>query len=152
MERQLSNQTQLLGVIWLLLILVNFHWSEKNTVIRPSYKRFKGGIAFFPLNIGDHVMIEDDCVIIAASIGSYVHIGKNCVISRRCILKDCCLILDGSVLAPDTVVPPFTVFGGTPATFMYELPESFQELQRQRSIGYYDSMQLKSTETKEVTA
>jgi len=89
-------------------------------------------------------MIEDDCVIVAASIGSYVHIEKNCVISRRCILKDCCFILEGSILAPDTVVPPFTVFGGTPATFQYELPESFQEVQRQRSIGFYDAMQLKA--------
>jgi len=121
----------------------------ENTVIRPSYKRFKGLIAFFPLNIGDHVMIEDDCVIVAASIGSYVHIGKNCVISRRCILKDCCYILEGSVLAPDTVVPPFTVFGGIPATFQYELPESFQEVQRQRSVGFYDAMQLKTQTTQE---
>eukprot|EP01118_Nematostelium_gracile_P007915 TRINITY_DN2599_c0_g1_i1.p1 TRINITY_DN2599_c0_g1~~TRINITY_DN2599_c0_g1_i1.p1 ORF type:complete len:189 (-),score=28.95 TRINITY_DN2599_c0_g1_i1:12-578(-) len=116
----------------------------ENTVIRPSYKRFKGGIAFFPLNIGDHVMIEDDCVITATSIGSYVHIGKGSVISRRCILKECCVILEGSVLPPDTVVPPFTVFGGVPARYQYELPESFQEVQKQRSVGYYDSMVLKT--------
>ncbi|KAG7239493.1 hypothetical protein INR49_028964 [Caranx melampygus] len=33
-----------------------------------------------PLHIGDHVFIEEDCVVNAAQIGSYVHIGKNCVI------------------------------------------------------------------------
>ena len=37
-------------------------------------------VAFFPLHIGDHVFIEEDCVVNAAQIGSYVHIGKNCVI------------------------------------------------------------------------
>lgn len=37
-------------------------------------------MAFFPLHIGDHVFIEEDCVVNAAQIGSYVHIGKNCVI------------------------------------------------------------------------
>lgn len=37
-------------------------------------------VAFFPLHIGDHVIIEEDCVINAAQVGSYVHIGKNCVI------------------------------------------------------------------------
>ena len=37
-------------------------------------------VAFFPLHIGDHVLIEEDSVVNAAQIGSYVHIGKNCVI------------------------------------------------------------------------
>ena len=39
---------------------------------------FRG--AFFPLHIGDHVIIEEDSIINAAQIGSYVYIGKNCVI------------------------------------------------------------------------
>lgn len=30
--------------------------------------------------IGDNVMIEEDTIINAASIGSYVHIGKDCFI------------------------------------------------------------------------
>lgn len=37
-------------------------------------------VAFFPLHIGDHVFIEEDTIVNAAQIGSYVHIGKNCVI------------------------------------------------------------------------
>lgn len=37
-------------------------------------------VAFFPLHIGDHVMIEEDCIVNAAQLGSYVYIGKNCVI------------------------------------------------------------------------
>lgn len=37
-------------------------------------------MAFFPLHIGDNVLIEEDCVVNAAQIGSYVHIGKNCII------------------------------------------------------------------------
>ena len=40
-------------------------------------------VAFFPLHIGDHVIIEEDCVINAAQVGSYVHIGKNCVIVSK---------------------------------------------------------------------
>lgn len=36
--------------------------------------------AFFPIHIGDYVYIEDDCVINAASIGNFVHIGKGAVI------------------------------------------------------------------------
>lgn len=83
------------------------------------------GIVFFPLTIGDHVMIEENCVVQAASIGSFVHIGKNCIIvlsivallikqAKRCILKDCCRIEDNTVLAPDTVVAPRSVMSGSP--------------------------------------
>ncbi|XP_044308556.1 dynactin subunit 5 isoform X2 [Varanus komodoensis] len=55
---------------------------KSRSVIRPPFKKFSKGVAFFPLHIGDHVFIEEDCVVNAAQIGSYVHIGKNCVIVR----------------------------------------------------------------------
>jgi len=54
----------------------------ENTVLRPSYKRSKGGIFFLPLKIGDFVEIGEDCVVCAACIGSNVKIGKNCIIVR----------------------------------------------------------------------
>uniref|UniRef100_A0A8C2S9E6 Dynactin subunit 5 n=1 Tax=Capra hircus TaxID=9925 RepID=A0A8C2S9E6_CAPHI len=54
---------------------------KSRSVIRPPFKKFSKGVAFFPLHIGDHVFIEEDCVVNAAQIGSYVHVGKNCVIS-----------------------------------------------------------------------
>lgn len=53
---------------------------SKNAVIRPPFKQFSKGVAFFPLHIGDHVYIGENSVISAASIGSYVYIGKNVVI------------------------------------------------------------------------
>lgn len=53
---------------------------SKNSVIRPPFKQFSKGVAFFPLHIGDHVFIGENSVISAASIGSYVYIGKDVVI------------------------------------------------------------------------
>ncbi len=41
---------------------------------------FAASVAFFPINIGDFAVIEDDCVVNAANIGSYVHIGKGAII------------------------------------------------------------------------
>eukprot|EP00743_Colponemidia_sp_Colp-15_P007651 GILK01008281.1.p1 GENE.GILK01008281.1~~GILK01008281.1.p1 ORF type:complete len:192 (+),score=2.78 GILK01008281.1:42-617(+) len=113
----------------------------ENAVLRPPYKRFKGGFAFFPLTIGDNVFIESHSVINAASIGSNVMIGAGCVISKRCILKDNCRILPGTVLAPDTVVPPFAVFGGCPGRYIGELPESVAEMHRAHSSSYYKRFQ-----------
>ncbi|XP_065185166.1 dynactin subunit 5-like [Sycon ciliatum] len=107
------------------------------SVIRPPFKKFSKGVAFFPLHIGDHVFIEEDSVVAAAKIGSFVHIGKKCVIGRRSVLKDCCKILDGTVLAPETVVPPFTIFGGSPGRCVGELPECTQEVMTDTTRSYY---------------
>lgn len=52
----------------------------KNSVIRPPYKQFSKGIAFFPMHIGDHVFIGEGAVVAAATIGSFVYIGKNAII------------------------------------------------------------------------
>ena len=41
---------------------------------------FDFSVAFFPLHIGDHVFIDEGSIVNAAQVGSYVHIGKNCVI------------------------------------------------------------------------
>ena len=70
------------------------------------------------------VIHESSFVHPLAAVTGNVIIGKNCVIGQRCILKDNCKIQDGSILAPDTVVPPYTVFGGQPATYLGDLPES----------------------------
>ena len=47
-----------------------------------------------------------DCVWVAVSIGSYVHIGRNSVIGQSCVIKDCCYIMPDSVVTPDTIIPP----------------------------------------------
>lgn len=47
---------------------------------------------------------------------------------RFVIIKDCAKIADGAVVAPGTVVPSMTVFGGQPAKFVSELPETWPEL------------------------
>ncbi|XP_071797419.1 dynactin subunit 5-like [Asterias amurensis] len=109
----------------------------QRTVIRPPFKKFSKGVAFFPLHIGDHVFIDEDCVVNAGQVGSYVHIGKNCVIGRKCVLKDCCAIADNTYLPPETVVPPFTLVSGSPGVVSGELPECTQDLMIDVTRGYY---------------
>ncbi|KAL7641047.1 UNVERIFIED_CONTAM: hypothetical protein RMT77_008184 [Armadillidium vulgare] len=110
---------------------------NSKAVIRPPFKKFSKGVAFFPLHIGDHVYIGEGSVVNAATLGSYVYIGKNCVIGRRCILKDCCMIADNSVLPPETVVPPFAIYSGSPATHTGELPEATQDLMTDYTKSIY---------------
>lgn len=101
---------------------------SKNAIIRPPFKKFSRGVAFFPLTMGDHVFVGERAVVNAAIVGSYIYIGKNAVIGRRCVLKDCCYIEDGAVVPPETVVPSFTRFAGNPAKCVEDLPECTLDL------------------------
>lgn len=49
-------------------------------IIRPSHNRKKGVLRYDKLKIGSHVFIDKGSIIQADSIGSNVHIGKNCII------------------------------------------------------------------------
>jgi len=55
----------------MLMIVSSLHCMTQTVVVR---------VAFFPLHIGDHVIVEEGTIVNAAQVGSYVHIGKNCVI------------------------------------------------------------------------
>ena len=44
-------------------------------------------VKFIPLQIGDYVIIEQNSIISAAKIGSFVNIGKNCIIVYVYIYK-----------------------------------------------------------------
>ncbi|XP_063899955.1 dynactin subunit 5-like [Zophobas morio] len=109
----------------------------QGTVIRPPYKRFKKGVAFSPLVIGDFVTIEDGCVIQASFIGSYVKIGRNCIVGQRCVLKDCCELKDDTTLPSDSVVPPFTLYGGSPGIQKGNLTGATEELRKEESRSFY---------------
>lgn len=110
---------------------------KSRSVIRPPFKKFSKGAAFFPSVIGNHVFIEEDCVINSQQIGSYVHIGKNCIIGKRAVLKDCCTIADNTVIPPETVVPPFCVYAGSPGRCVDQLPECIVDLMVDATTQYY---------------
>ncbi|XP_066595775.1 dynactin subunit 5 [Prorops nasuta] len=110
---------------------------SKNAVIRPPFKKFSKGVAFFPLAMGDHVFVGERAIINAALIGSYVYIGKNAIVGRKAILKDCCYIEDGAVIPPEAIVPSFTRYAGSPAKFVEDLPECTPELMLDFTKNYY---------------
>ncbi|XP_063703491.1 dynactin subunit 5-like [Culicoides brevitarsis] len=114
----------------------------KGAVVRPPFKQFSKGVAFFPLNIGDHVFIGEGSILSPASIGSFVFIGKNVVIGRRCILKDCCIIEDGAILPPETTVASYmrfkadgTIEGGQGSA---HVPLAMQDLMIEYTKSYYE--------------
>ncbi|CAL7941619.1 unnamed protein product [Xylocopa violacea] len=110
---------------------------SKNAIIRPPFKKFSRGVAFFPLAMGDHVFVGERAVVNAAIVGSYIYIGKNAVIGRRSVLKDGCYIEDGAVVPPETVVASFTRFAGNPAKCVEELPECTLDLMLEFTKNYY---------------
>lgn len=110
---------------------------SSRSIIRPPFKRYLKGYAFFGMQIGDHVYIGENSIINASAVGSYVHIGKNCVIGRHSILKSCCAIADNTILPPGTIVPCFSVVSGSPGLVSGELPECTQDVMVDFTKNYY---------------
>lgn len=100
------------------------------TVLRPPYKTINTGLTYFPMRLGDRVVIDEvgilhlrcflcgriikDCVVMAAEICNSVYIERDCVIGQSVVIKDCCLVTRGSVLSADMIVPPFSIVSGNP--------------------------------------
>jgi len=114
---------------------------RERSVIQPPYKHFTKGFTYFPVHVGDYVLIEEDCVVSAVSIGSFVHIGPRAVVGASSVLKDCCYVMPGSVIPPDSVIPPFSIVGGNPARVIGELPLTNPELMRETMMTFYDMFQ-----------
>lgn len=111
---------------------------KEECIIRPSYTKTHGRLKYTKMTIGDHVYIDKDCIICALKIGNNVQIGRNCIIGHRAQIHDNAKILDNSVLPPDTVIPPNTVYGGRPARFIAELPETAGHVQKEFTTNYYN--------------
>jgi dynactin-5 len=95
----------------------------KGALLRPPGRIYKGVFTYMPLRMGDHVFVGQGTVVQAATVGSHVHIGRDCSIGEFAIIKDCVRILDGSVVPPNMVIPSFSIVGGQPARLVGELPE-----------------------------
>lgn len=116
----------------------------ENTVLQPAGQEHRGQTAYMPMQLGDYTIIERDCFIQAAAIGSKSHIAKNVRIGPRCVLFDCCSVTEGSVLKPGTIVPPYCVFSGNPAVFVAHLPPTFGEECVDHSREYFRSFRRQS--------
>ena len=95
----------------------------RGAILRPPGRMYKGIFTYMPLRMGDHVYGGQSTIVQAATVGSYVHIGRDCTIGEFAIIKDCVKILDGSVVPPNMVIPSFSIVGGQPARLVGELPE-----------------------------
>ncbi|KAN0060064.1 hypothetical protein ACQY0O_008037 [Thecaphora frezii] len=110
---------------------------DEGCIVRPPWKVYRGKFSYYPLKMGDYVSIGANSVVEAATLGSHVEVGANCIIGRFSIIKDSVRILDGSVVAPNTVIPPFSIYAGNPAKWVGDLPESFPENFEAKRKDYY---------------
>lgn len=55
---------------------------RESCVIRSPYKTYKGVFSYYPVKVGDQVYIGRNSIVQAASIGSNVYIGDDCIIVR----------------------------------------------------------------------
>jgi dynactin-5 len=94
------------------------------------------------LQIADHTVIEEDCVIQAAFIGSCVQVCKGAIVSNLAIVHNCCYLAPGCVVPPGAVVPPFSIMEGNPAVRTGELPETCREIAINHTVTTFERFQL----------
>lgn len=73
------------------------------------------------------------------AIGNYVKIGRDCILGQRVVVGDNAVVLDGSIVNPDTYIAPYSVYGGKPAVYMGELPETFSVVQKESCQKYFEN-------------
>ncbi|RIB21764.1 hypothetical protein C2G38_2243722 [Gigaspora rosea] len=85
--------------------------------------------SYYPMKLEFMSFIGEE----ATTIGSFVHIGKNCVTRRFAIIKDCYRIEDNTIIPPNT---SFSIYKGSPSMFVDELPEYVQDLYEAKTKDY----------------
>ncbi|KAM0790234.1 hypothetical protein ACM66B_005546 [Microbotryomycetes sp. NB124-2] len=110
---------------------------REGCVIRPPCKTYKGTFSYYPMKIGDFVTVGQNSVVEAASIGTGVEIGKNCIIGPLAIIKDFSRIADNSVVGAGAIVPSMCEWAGSPARPVKSLPESTPELMESQAKLQY---------------
>lgn len=100
---------------------------SRGCCLRPPGRLWKGVFSHMPLRMGDHVFVGAGTTVMAASIGSHVHLGANVVVGDFAIIKDYVRVLDGTVVPPNMVIASFSIVAGQPARVVGELPEGGTE-------------------------
>lgn len=113
-------------------------------IVKPTSKKSGGTIKYIPIEIGDYVFIEKNCILHAMKIGSCVKIGKDCIVGPRVVIGESSILLEGSIVPPDSYIAPFSVYGGKPAIYLGELPESISIIQKEACISYYNNFTKKT--------
>jgi dynactin 5 len=72
-------------------------------------------------------------------IGNFVKIGKDCILGQRAVIGDNSIIMDNSIVSPDSYIAPFSVYGGKPAIYLGELPETFPLVQKETCQKYFEN-------------
>ena len=105
------------------ITLGRYTYISPSAILRPPHKSSAGSYTYYPLRLGEHVLIGDGAVVQAASVGSFVQIGKGVVVGKFVVIRDHVRILEGSVVPDWAVLPAGTVWGGRPAGVVGELAD-----------------------------
>lgn len=100
-------------------------FGENASIVPPKrFSRSAQKEQYLPVKFGNCVVVGSGTECHAASVGSYVAIGRNCRIGELAVIEDCAVIADNTVVPPMAVVPAHSRVSGTPGLVDTELPES----------------------------
>lgn len=112
---------------------------NENVIIKPPMKKQNNQMKFVSVEIGNYVFIDKNTIVQAIKIGNFAKIGKDCIIGARSTIGESSVILDGSIITPDSVIAPYSVYGGKPALYMGELPESSFLVHKEACVSFFNN-------------
>ncbi len=104
---------------------------DTGAIVRPATDPAAGEPV--AMLIADMTIIEEGCLVEAASLGALCHIMHHSVIGPRAVLAPCVRVLPHSRVPAGFTAPPFAILGGNPARIVGTLPPSAAEGQRKRA-------------------
>ncbi|KAK6205129.1 dynactin subunit P25 [Scheffersomyces amazonensis] len=84
------------------------------SITPPVIKRAEDKVWHGPVNIGAYTVIGTNSIIKSANIGNRVIIEDECVLNNLSIVYDCCIIRQGTIIPEKFVIPPYSEVKGTP--------------------------------------
>ena len=85
------------------------------TMRRPkSVLEWVMSVSYTHLDVYKRQIIGSNTVVKLANVGNRVLIEDDCVLENLSIIYECCVIRKGTVVPPKTIIPPYSEVSGVP--------------------------------------
>lgn len=87
--------------------------------------------------LGDYVSLGHNVILHGAKVDDYALIGMGAIVMDNAIVGEGAIVAAGSVVLANTVIPPYTMYAGTPAKYIKDVPpEQSQDLNKRTAHAY----------------
>lgn len=72
--------------------------------------------------VGDYASLGHNVILHGAKVGAYALIGMGAVVMDNAVVGEGAIVAAGAVVLANTIIPPYTMYAGTPAKYIKDVP------------------------------